>query len=103
MELSDRILWFGLGGVLIAMAFIIVVASIKSLGIWSFTIGSIMFFGAGIVIARGIWGSEKIEYWSPAQRYIRSPVYNPSDYARMVDVALPNELKVVVQRLRGGE
>ena len=97
-------LWFGLGGALMAMAFLIMI-SLAKIGVYGILIGSLMFFGAGMVISKGIWGFEKREdYRSPIERYIRAPVHNPHDYARSVEIALPNELKVAFQRIneRGG-
>ena len=97
-------LWFGLGGVMAALSFLVMIG-LSRIGIYGLLIGSLLFFGAGLAIGKGLWGIEKrIEYRSPIERYIRAPVHNPHDYARAVEIALPNELKIAFQRIseRGG-
>jgi len=99
-----RAVWIMIGAVVAMIAFLAVIAIATKYGVWGLAAGSSLFTAAGIIMGRAIFEKE-CNYESPIVRYIRG--YVPGDvareYARTIEVILPTEIKMAVERMRVGQ
>jgi len=99
-----RAMWVAIGVVVAMIAFLATVLIATKYGVWGLAAGSSLFTAAGIVIGRAIFERE-CNYESPIVHYIRG--YVPGDvareYVRTIEVILPTEIKMAVERMRVGQ
>jgi len=99
-----RVMWIVIGVVVAMIAFLAAIAIATKYGIWGLAAGSSLFTAAGIIMGRAIFERE-CNYESPIVRYVRG--YVPGDvareYARTIEVIMPTEIKMAVERMRVGQ